>query len=783
MAGFIFGGDTGVSYETLQRRRKLAEQLMSRKGAPRNVAEGLGQAAESIMGGLIARRTNKQDDAAAKQADSIFADALGGALTGGGGYSAPSSTTFSTSGGSNAARNAAMAANGGPTNAAAAAMDFSTVEQQYGLPSGYLARTAQIESSGNPRAQNPNSSAGGLFQFIDSTAKQYGLADRFDPAQATDAAARLARDNASTLRRVLGRDPTAAELYLAHQQGGGGAAKLLGNPNARAVDIVGADAVRLNGGNANMTAAEFAGKWLNKFGTPRGGPSGKSEPISNLSYRPGQNIVADAVQSGPAMRSTPGQQADIMPAMQGGGSASNLQGGAGQDQVRMSSMNAPQQFNPQASGQAAGPAIAQALLSTGQFGGQGRSPTQQGQMMQRPGIQQIAQAMGNPYIQRDPGRMAVLQALLQQQLAASQPMSEMDRIQLEQERLRLQQMQNPTREPITVGGVLVDPETYEPLFDSRQQNEGGFTLSPGQQRFDAQGNPIASGGAEPGYAAVSPEEAQALGLPEGAYQRAPDGRIVAIGGGGTNVTVNNNPAGSPMPGLSKLGEGMTYLYNPDGTVKMDEQGVPLSAPIPGTDTARDRENEARSRAAAQEQRQKYADVVLTDIGRAKSNLTGGRAQPITGMAGSIAAQVPGSEATDTRALVETVKANIGFDRLQEMRDASPTGGALGQVTERELATLQAVLGNLEFNQSKEQLLANLTRLEETYLDIVHGRGNWSRGEDGNIAFGGRTAQSSDNAAGDFDVNSDTPPPFLSREDAELWPYGTPEERAAIAGVY
>ena len=144
-------------------------------------------------------------------------------------------------------------------------VDFAAYERRYGLPQGYLARTAHIESSGNPRAQNPNSSAGGLFQFIDSTARQYGLQDRFDPEQATDAAARLARDNASILRRALGRDPTAAELYLAHQQGGGGAAKLLSNANAPASSIVGEAAVRLNAGKANMSGGDFANLWTSKF--------------------------------------------------------------------------------------------------------------------------------------------------------------------------------------------------------------------------------------------------------------------------------------------------------------------------------------------------------------------------------------------------------------------------------------------------------------------------------------------------------------------------------------
>jgi hypothetical protein len=144
--------------------------------------------------------------------------------------------------------------------------DFAKVEQEFRLPAGYLARTAQIESGGNPNAQNPKSSAGGLFQFIDSTAAQYGV-DKFDPHSSTIGAARLAADNASHLRQALGREPTSGELYLAHQQGAGGAAKLLLNPNAKAADIVGTEAVRLNGGDpATWTAGDFARRWQGEYG-------------------------------------------------------------------------------------------------------------------------------------------------------------------------------------------------------------------------------------------------------------------------------------------------------------------------------------------------------------------------------------------------------------------------------------------------------------------------------------------------------------------------------------
>lgn len=151
---------------------------------------------------------------------------------------------------------------------------ISSAAKQHGVPVETMRIIAQLESGGNPSAKNPSSSAGGLFQFIDNTASQYGLQNRFDAGASADAAARLARDNAAYLSKALGRDLTAGDYYLAHQQGAGGASKLLSNPNAKAVDIVGADAVRLNGGQPDMTAGEFAALWANKANALAGSDQG-----------------------------------------------------------------------------------------------------------------------------------------------------------------------------------------------------------------------------------------------------------------------------------------------------------------------------------------------------------------------------------------------------------------------------------------------------------------------------------------------------------------------------
>jgi len=75
-------------------------------------------------------------------------------------------------------------------------------------------------------------------------------------------------------------------------------------------------------------------------------------------------------------------------------------------------------------------------------------------------------------------------------------------------------------------------------------------------------------------------------------------------------------------------------------------------------------------------------------------------------------------ATDLKNLLDTVKSNIGFDRLDAMRKESPTGGALGQVAVKELDFLQASLGSLKQEQSSRQLLENLKRLGERYESLI-----------------------------------------------------------------
>ena len=90
----------------------------------------------------------------------------------------------------------------------------------------------------------------------------------------------------------------------------------------------------------------------------------------------------------------------------------------------------------------------------------------------------------------------------------------------------------------------------------------------------------------------------------------------------------------------------------------------------------------------------------------------------TGATGALLGLVPGTGAYDQKATVETLEADAAFSALQRMRDASKTGGALGNVSERELDLLKATAGSLRVGQSEEQFRENLGQYVERYNEAM-----------------------------------------------------------------
>jgi len=158
---------------------------------------------------------------------------------------------------------------------------------------GFLARSATIESGGGRNKANPeNPDVGGTWQFSTATAKAVGLGDRMDDYAAANAAVKLTMQNYDLLKEGLGREPTPGELYLAHQQGAGGAIALLTNPRASAADVLGKKAVELNLPKSmrdragSITAGEFAAHWVNGFNGKAGVPSSEDEVKAMLQATP-----------------------------------------------------------------------------------------------------------------------------------------------------------------------------------------------------------------------------------------------------------------------------------------------------------------------------------------------------------------------------------------------------------------------------------------------------------------------------------------------------------------
>jgi hypothetical protein len=115
------------------------------------------------------------------------------------------------------------------------------------------------------------------------------------------------------------------------------------------------------------------------------------------------------------------------------------------------------------------------------------------------------------------------------------------------------------------------------------------------------------------------------------------------------------------------------------------------------------------------------ELVQEDKNGFLSNLFSGDL-PATGW-GTLLSAFPGSDANLLKNRLMTIKANISFDKLQAMREESPTGGALGQVSTFELQNLMAVFGSLEQSQDANELSYNLRRVQKVYNDVIHGEGN------------------------------------------------------------
>lgn len=92
----------------------------------------------------------------------------------------------------------------------------------------------------------------------------------------------------------------------------------------------------------------------------------------------------------------------------------------------------------------------------------------------------------------------------------------------------------------------------------------------------------------------------------------------------------------------------------------------------------------------------------------------------TGPVGNFLSGIPGTWAYDLDKDADTVRANLAFQELAAMRAASPTGGALGSITERELDMLRNTQANMDIGQSTGQFKNNVASIRRRALEATPG---------------------------------------------------------------
>lgn len=183
---------------------------------------------------------------------------------------------------------------------------------------------------------------------------------------------------------------------------------------------------------------------------------------------------------------------------------------------------------------------------------------------------------------------------------------------------------------------------------------------------------------------------------------------------GTSVNVN-------MPGQPQIGSipaGYEAVRDPQtGNFRMQR--------IPGGPAEAEQLEQERRQEGRQIQLQRAGGTVIQDVNRAltildRTEQQGPMSGPAAGPMSGQARVVPGTPAFEMTQLIESALSNVGLDTLQQMRENSPTGGALGQVPIQQQQRLEQVLGSLDVRQRPEVLRDNLNRVSNIYMDIVYG---------------------------------------------------------------
>lgn len=508
---FLFGGNTQETPDTLARKREMADLLASQLmgGTPKNAYEGIGAMLKGAAVGIGRHRDGKAEKAGRSAADDLFNRIIGQAPD----VSAssmlspgikPASTSTSAGTGAAASVNVDPSIRDGIVQTASA----------LGVDPVDLATAISYETAGtfDPTKAGPTTKWGkhrGLIQFGEPQAQQYGV-NWDDPV-----GSQLGENGAvAKYLRSTGVKPGMGllDIYSAINAGGvgrynasdaaaGGAPGTVRDKVEKQMAGHRAKALALFGDQGQEVASldpaigmppQTAAGAVNALAAGGGGgapPPSLSEEVAAFEQTPeyqaqfpGRN--AQQPSQGP-IQNAPQQQPAVPPQFQGSQQLANAQGGIMPALMGGAPASPDQVAQAQAMGQ--------------------QQPPQQAPAQARPDKMALLQALSNPWLSQE--QKAVLQTLYQKQ---------------EQEEQAAREQQ-----------VWLQRQQYE-AEQKRSDPSYQLGLKKTQAELDQMGKPE--------YQVLTPEERQALGIPEAdqrVYQRSRGGKIDAVGGAGQTINVGN----------------------------------------------------------------------------------------------------------------------------------------------------------------------------------------------------------------------------------------------------
>jgi len=263
----------------------------------------------------------------------------------------------------------------------------------------------------------------------------------------------------------------------------------------------------------------------------------------------------------------------------------------------------------------------------------------------------------------------------------------------------------------------------------------------------------------------------------GEVGKTPD-EAFEIAQGGQTINVNSGPRGIDY---GDPGQGLVWQRDAQGNVTVDERGAPIAIPYQCGQVYREQQQgvqeSASERAKASERERQSRIKMGTTLQNIQLNVNeledGGL--PMTGPVGVGLGLIPATPQADFQNRTQQITTSAALNELQRMRENSPTGGAVGQLTDAEREAIGMSVTSLNNSSSQEEYLRQAKNFRQQMLDIAFKGSNWNLDpETGELIV---TPGEGVTSNGDPENNATSignPPPGVSGAE---WEAMSPEERA------